>query len=212
MLFIDGISDKALKLFSTGFFAGLTTNPSILKRDRPEMNFRDSLSFLNKISGLHFVQGSVENLNWLSYLREKSKEINPEKFVIKLPWEPLKCAEIVSDIKKLGFKICATAVYTVNQYYLAEISETDYVAVYFDRMKQSGMNPFKLIKNILSIKSSNPKAPRLLVASIKSVEDANEILIAGADDLTLPPKVASDFLKGTFPMKDFDKFEQDFKF
>lgn len=214
MLFIDSLKDEAIELLNTGFFYGLTTNPTIIRRDRPNVGLKDVIILLNSISGLHFFQGSIRNLKWLEWLKEtvKKQEIDPEKFVIKLPWEPIECSDLISDIHNLGFKICATAVYTVNQYYLAKVSKIKYVAIYFDRMKRIGVDPFKLIDGLLKIRNTDPHSPRIIAASIKNINDANDLIVAGVDDLTLPLEIAKEFLKGIFPMDDLEKFEKDFRF
>jgi len=213
VIFIDDLSDKAVELLESGVFSGLTTNPTIIKRDRLGWGLKDSIIFLNSLPGLHFFQGGVRNLEWLEWLKiaVKNKEIEPGKFVIKLPWEPVECVGLINDIHALGFKICATAVYSVNQYYLAKILKIEYAAIYFDRIRRCNKNPFKLFNDLLKIRSSNKETPRILAASIKRVEDANDLIILGVDDITLPLKTAIEFLKGNFPMNDLEKFEKDFK-
>ncbi len=60
MIYIDGICERAVQLVKEPVFAGLTTNPTIIKRDRPGWGMMDALKFLSKVPGeRHFVQGSI---------------------------------------------------------------------------------------------------------------------------------------------------------
>jgi transaldolase len=214
MLFIDDFSEEAVKLVENPVFSGLTTNPTILKRDRPNLTMLEVVVLLEKIPGtMHFVQGSVKNTEWIHFLAEliETGKISASKFVIKLPWEPSIAAPISKQLKKMGLKTCATAVYSLRQYYTALAAGVDYVAVYFDRMKRSGIDPVKQIQEMLKIGANTNSSPKILAASIKELQSAYELITIGVDSLTLPLNLAKEFVKGDFPMNDLEIFENEFR-
>jgi transaldolase len=213
MIYVDSLNDRALELIKLPIFTGLTTNPSIVKKDRPEWGFEKTLIFLENISGKHFIQGSLSNESWIKILEEKiqKKEINPEKFTIKLPWIPESASKYVDKLHSLNLKVCATAVYSLEQCYTAILSSVDFVAVYYDRMKKNSMNPDETIDKMLALIDRQENPTRILAASIKDVETANNLLIAGIHDLTLPLDISEKFLNTYFPMNDCETFENDFR-
>lgn len=214
MLYIDGICERSIELVKEPVFAGITTNPSILKRDRPGWGLMDAMKFLSKIPGeRHFVQGSVLSLDWLGKIKEffKKSDFDPELFTVKLAWDPEKAAAIVPELVQLGVGVCATAVYTIPQYYTALGMGIEYVAVYFDRMKKAGIDPAERIISMLEIGDWHSNAPRIIAASIKDLESANELLGLGVHDLTLPVELADEYIRGSFPADDLERFEGDFK-
>ena len=213
MIYVDSLNDKAFKLVTLPIFAGLTTNPTIIKKDRVEWGFSKTLMFLQKLEGSHFIQGSISNESWLKILEDKikNKEIEAEKFTIKLPWIPTSASKYIEKLHSLNLKVCATAVYSLEQCYTAILSNVDFVAVYYDRMKKNSMNPDKTIEKMLNLTDRQESKTRILAASIKNIETANKLLLAGVHDLTLPLEISQKFLETFFPMNDCETFENDFR-
>ena len=214
MLYIDGICEKSVELVEQPVFAGITTNPTILKRDRPGWGLMDAMKFLSKVPGeRHFVQGSLCSTEWIQKVKEfiKKSDFDPEFFTIKLPWDPQKASNIVPQLNDIGVGVCATAVYTLQQYYAAVSMEVEYVAVYFDRMMKAGIDADLRITEMLDIGDWHSNAPRIIAASIKDIESANKLISLGVHDLTLPIEIAAEYVQGSFPADDLNRFEADFK-
>lgn len=146
----------------------------------------------------------------LHNLLEKG-EIDAKKFIIKLPWDPSLAANYVLPLRDLGFKVCATAVYTIQQTFTAVFSKVDYIAFYYDRMKKSHIDVENRLLDILNICEKNNPELRLLGASIKDITTVNKLLKLGIHDLTLPLNVVEEILKTNFPQNDLEIFEDDFK-
>ncbi|MDY6894311.1 MAG: transaldolase family protein [Thermotogota bacterium] len=214
MIYIDSINEKAISLLNFPFIHGLTTNPSIVKKETSTWGFVETVTFLQKIPGTHFVQGSVKkDKDWFMELHNllEKKEIDAKKFIIKLPWDPSLAANYVLPLKDLGFKVCATAVYTIQQTFTAVFSNVDYIAFYYDRMRKSNIDVENRLLDILSICEKNKPELRLLGASIKDITTVNKLLKLGIHDLTLPLNVVEEILKTNFPQNDLEIFEDDFK-
>jgi len=212
MIYVDSLDNKVVELVKYPFISGLTTNPTIVKRDKPEWGFKKTLEFLESIPGNHFVQGSLRNDEWLKVLQDKIKhnKLDPSRFTIKLAWTPADAGKFVLELKKLGLKVCATAVYTYEQCYTAIMSGVDFVAVYFDRMNKNGINAMETIDAMVKLTNMTGGNTRILAASIKSVNDANSLLKIGVPDLTLPLDVTEKFIDVVYPQNDLDVFENDY--
>ena len=212
MLFIDSFTDRALELLDNPIFKGITTNPTILKRDRDGWGFEKAIEVLSETDADNFVQGSLKNDEWLEVLKNKIADgkLNPTKFTIKLPWTSSEAAKYVKPLKDMGLKVCATAVYTLEQCYTAVMCEVDYIAVYYNRMKQNGIDADKVIAEMVQMTNIPESKTRVLAASIKEVSTANRLLLAGVHDLTLPLDVCEKYLEVTYPQNDWEIFEKDF--
>ena len=103
MLFIDSFTDRALKLLENPIFKGVTTNPTILKRDRNDCGFEKAVEVLSETGRDNFIQGSLRNDEWVSVLKEKisNGELNPAKLTIKLPWTSSEAAKYVKVLKRI---------------------------------------------------------------------------------------------------------------
>jgi len=213
LIYIDSLEEKAVLLLKNSPISGLTTNPTIIKRDRNAWGFTDTIIYLQNNPGNHFIQGSVKNNNWFKRLEEllEKKEIDSKKFTIKLPWDPLLATFYIKPLKILGFKVCATAVYNLQQAYTALCAGVDYIAFYYDRMKKSNIDIEKKLLDIVNMCSKHKPELRLLGASIKDIQTANELVKLGVHDLTLPLNIAEEYLKVYFPQNDLEIFEDDFK-
>ncbi len=200
MIFVDGYGERVFKMIDElEFLAGVTTNPTILKD--AGVGLKDALDRLSEIRGLHFVQVSIGNTAWKDVLARYPVD----KFVIKVAWDPLKVERVISDLRKMGYRICATAVYNEAQAVIVSEMGVDYIAIYYDRMERNGMNPRDLISFSKSL------GERVIVASLKSPYQMLGALRAGADDLTAPPDVLEAFLSPVFPENDLEIFERDFR-
>ena len=203
MIFIDSISNYAIELISKNlFFEGLTTNPTILKRNG--IDFERALKILFEVRGKHFVQISLRNKKYLNYLIE-----NPfysSKIIVKVPWVPFEISDFVKKLRDKGYKICATAVYDFNQIISALALDVDYIAFYYSRMLKSGYTK-EYIKEFLTI---FPYPEKFLVASLKKTEDINEVIKMGYRNITIDEKLAQRFFGVDFPNNDLERFENDF--
>ena len=212
MLFIDSFTDRALELVELPIFDGITTNPTILKRDREGWGFEKAVEVLADTDSDNFVQGSLKNNKWIKVLKNKiaSGKLDPSKLTIKLPWSSPIAARYVKILKDMNLKVCATAVYTHEQCYTAVMCKVDYVAVYYNRMKQNGIDADKVISEMVQLTNIPESNTRILAASVKEVSTANKLLLAGVPDLTLPLDVVEKYLEVEYPENDWEVFEKDF--
>ncbi|SHH54774.1 transaldolase family protein [Thermosipho atlanticus] len=204
MIFIDSISSEAINLVNKhSFFKGLTTNPTILKKNN--LNFYDAIQVLLKTRGLHFIQISLKDKKYFEYLIERPKL--SEKFIVKIPWIPFKVTSFVEQLQEKNYKICATAIYEYSQIISALEMDVDFLAIYYSRMLRNEYSS-NYIQDLLKVFQYPEK---FLVASLKSKDDINKVIKMGFKNFTIDEKVAKKYFDISFPENDFEKFENDFK-
>ncbi len=208
MIFVDAFERDAIEYVKTHpFISGITTNPLILRK--AGVSFSQAIDVLLGVRGTHFAQISIYDHSWKEFL--SNMDIGKrKKFVLKIPWDIETSSIVVEVVKSLGFKSCATAVYTMAQFISSMVLNVDYVAIYYDRMKRNGLNPDKFIEDVVKVRGNSSK-PRVIVASLKRVEDVDNVLLEGADDITLPLVLCREYFKAELPENDIEVFERQFR-
>lgn len=185
-LFIDtaSIREATAYLQKYPWIKGITTNPKLLKQGSSEFAPEEILRELSKLtSGPIYYQLTANTLNEMLVEAKKAQKILGEKLVIKITPSELNyafCTQYASN-----FSFCFTALYTLAQAKLAQEAGAEQVVVYVNRMLTHQLNPYTLLENMCALFEEEELT--FLAASIKSVEEFEATLIAGADLITLPP-------------------------
>lgn len=102
---------------------------------------------------------------------------------IKVPVTP-DGLRAIKVLKKEGYHITATAIYTVIQGLLAIEAGADYLAPYYNRMENLNIDSNSVIRQLaLAIDRQNSPS-KILAASFKNVAQVNNALAAGAHAVT----------------------------
>lgn len=202
-LYIDGCNEKAIET-AENFNLGITTNPTIILRDRPSESLREVIERLRlaKVPEVFF-HLEVFDESVLSLL-------DPSKFVIKVSWIKGK-HELALAFKKAGFRVCATVVYAIQQLVSAASLGIDYVAFYFDRSSRKGFDPSEILSRFISMVSKTNSKLMIIVASLKRVEQIIEAVEIGATHLTVPLELFEQLLREEeSTLNDALEFSRDF--
>ena len=76
-------------------------------------------------------------------------------------------------LKAEGYKITATAIYTVFQGLLAIEAGADYLAPYYNRMENLNIDSAQVISQLASAIERNHSSSKILAASFKNVAQVN---------------------------------------
>jgi len=204
ILYIDGCDEETLEM-AQKYGVGITTNPTIVLRDRKGYKLMDVLEEMlgYDIKEIFFQIGEDETF------LEKLKDFPKEKIVIKLSWYE-KAFRIHDISKKMGFRTCATAVYEERQLVTAIMKGVDYIAVYYDRMKRKGISPYERISRFREILDRFSPDTKILAASLKSLDQALDALHSGADAITLPKALFKEMMDiSPYVMNEIEKFNED---
>lgn len=187
--------EKIKKLYSYYPVDGVTTNPSILAKEKrnPYEVLKEIRKFIGKDGELHVqvISKIAEDMIKEAY---KIIKVLGENTYVKIPVtrEGLKAIKILS---KEGINITATAIYTQMQAYLAGKAGAKYAAPYVNRIDNLGANGIQVAKDIDDIYKKNNINTEVLAASFKNSQQVLELAKYGIGAATVSPSVMEGLIK-----------------
>lgn len=182
---IDEIND----ILSWGIIKGVTTNQKIFLKEKG-VNFEQQSKKILSLVDPYPV--SLEGPNDFEELIETAREYNTwgNNVIIKVPMLPDGSGlKAVSVLEKEGIKTNVTAMMTVNQAFLAITAGASYASLFFNRIRDSGLDPVETIKQTMKIIKDGGYSTKLIVGSIRNPNDVMEILSGGPHIITIPYKI-----------------------
>ncbi|WP_165209024.1 fructose-6-phosphate aldolase [Streptococcus tangpeifui] len=165
--------------------AGVTSNPSIAKKEG-EIDFFEQMKKVRAIVGeepsLH-AQVVAEDVEGIIKDAHKLRDTLGGNLYIKIPVSP-EGLTAIKQLKKEGFQITATAIYTVFQGLLAIEAGADYLAPYYNRMENLNTDPVEVISQLALAIERKQATTKILAASFKNVSQMTKALAAGAQAVT----------------------------
>jgi len=217
-IFLDTASVKEIKeILPWGIISGVTTNQKIFLAEKG-VSLRERIFEI-----LSLVDGplSVELANTCGSdddLIEEAKEYsswNPKNIVIKVPmFADGRGLRIVNRLKKENINTNMTCLMSTNQVLLAAKVGATYASIFYNRVKDAGEDPVKVIRESKRIIKEGNFATRIIVGSIRKPEDVDEAAVAGANIITIPYKILVQMpfhAKTEETIKEFDQAWVEFK-
>ena len=166
---------------------GITTNPTILSK--VEGDIRNILKELKKFTyskyEIHIQTTESEVEGILSEARVLQKFFG-ETFYIKIPVTKAGL-EAIKLCSKEGIRVTATAVLSPMQALAAAMNGASYVAPYVNRMENVGQDATETISVISDLLIDYPT--EILAASFKNIKQIQEVLLQGAEAVTISPEL-----------------------
>ena len=160
--------DQIKEMFEYFPVSGVTTNPTIITRTGkdPYEVLKSIREFIGPDAELH-AQVISSDAEGMMAEAKVMRETVGGNFYVKIPTtkEGLKA---IKNLKKEGFKVTATAVYTSIQAYLAAEAGADYVAPYLNRIDNLGYDGIQTACDIHDIFENNGYQTKVLAASFKN--------------------------------------------
>jgi TalC/MipB family fructose-6-phosphate aldolase len=188
--------------------AGVTSNPSILKKEG-KVNFFSHLKKIREIIGpdrsLH-VQVVAPDAALMVREAETIVEKIDDRVCVKIPsdGEGIKAMGILAG---RGVRITATAIYTRLQGLMAAARGAAYIALYYNRMHNMDIDPNRSIEALRKTLDREAMPSRILAASFRTPAQVAEALAAGAHSVT----VTEDILKDAFGLGIIQTAVEDFR-
>ncbi len=192
-IFLDTASLKEIEgILPWGIISGITTNQKIFLAEKGA-NFRERIrEILSLVDGPLSVELTKTNCSYEDLI-EEAKEYanwNPKNIVIKVPmygngmgmW-------IVSKLREENIKTNMTVLLTTNQVMLAAKAGATYASVFFNRCKDAGIDPVKVIQDSRRLIDESKLGTKIIVGSIRKPDDVAEAAVAGAHIITIPYKI-----------------------
>ena len=175
-----------------GFPSGITTNPSIMAKE----NRTDYRVHIGKIVELIRRYGqelplSVEVFStdpdeMLQQAEEFVSFLEYSNLVVKIPigWDELK---VIKALRQRDIQVNCTCCMSYNQALMGALAGSNYVSLFYNRIRDVGYDAKSVVQQISSSLRSNGTDAKLIVGSIRHMVDVNEAFQAGADIVTVPP-------------------------
>ena len=169
---------------------GVTTNPSILAKEKPD----DAFAHLKSIQAL---LGPNRSLH-VQTLSETAEGIIEEARVlhqhlgasvhVKIPTTP-QGLKAMKALHAQGVLITATAIYSKLQAYLAINAGADYLAPYVNRMANLDIDAMDVLASISSYIANAKASTKIVAASFKNLAQINAAIEAGVQAVTVDPSL-----------------------
>lgn len=192
-LFLDTADVEAWKTWlPTGLFYGVTTNPLLLERAEVPCT-RESLALLGEMA-LSFGVQNVQFQTWGQTVDEMVSightlaQIS-DRVTVKVPLT-LSGIHTAQRLRRKDISITLTAAYSHHQAIMADAVSAHYVAPYLGRMNDSGLDGRTEISNMQQSLNALDSSTRILVASIRTVEDITALTLRGLNTFTFSPAIA----------------------
>ena len=175
--------------------AGVTSNPSIVKKEGSVPFFahmREIRSIIGKLRPLH-IQVTATDYDGMMRDAEAVFRHVDEKVFIKVPVD-FEGVKVIKALRRQGANVTATAVYGMDQAFMALEAGADCIAPYYNRMEALGVDAASVIGNIAGIIAHYGYETEILAASFKQPAQIDRAILAGAHSVTVAP----DVLRGIF--------------
>jgi len=211
MFYIDSGSVKTVKTLMEAYaFKGVTTNPSLMAKERRTDYLHHVKELLDVIHQAPlFIQLNGETTERMvneAYYIAKYSDIS--RIIFKVP--ATKAGFHAMKILKNRFTLAATGVVSLAQALMAYEAGAKYVIIYVNRMLSNGLNPYGLIESLGDLKTFKDYDYLLIGASFKSEEEIVKSLKHGLDGVTIPPRLAERFFLNPVTEKSVKAFQKDF--
>ena len=134
-----------------------------------------------------------------------------ENITIKVPctYEGLKACR---ELSERDIKVNVTLIFSLNQSILAAKAGATYISPFIGRCEDNDIDGIDLISSIKRVFTLNCiTTTNILAASIRSIEHVNDSYKAGADIVTLPPKIFEEMYKHVLTDQGLAQFDKDWK-
>ena len=209
-IFLDTAEvDEIAKAHETGLLNGITTNPTLIKRSG-----RDPVEVIKEMSSIFT---TVESIS-AEVVADTAEEMVDQAQAFNGLWNvTIKVPCTVEGLKACtalavnNYKVNVTLVFSVAQAILAEKAGASYVSPFVGRWMDNSVDGVELIKNIRQVYTGDGRfsTTQILGASVHDVRQVEQCALAGADIVTIPPKVFWAMYNNVLTDKGLEQFQKD---
>jgi transaldolase len=209
--FIDTANiDEIKEAADLGILDGVTTNPTLLSREKEKGDFKE---ILKKVCGI--VRGPVsaevvgEDADTMVDEGKKLASLD-ENIVVKIPFvkEGLKA---VGRLGREGIRTHATLIFSPNQALLAARAGATFISPFVGRLDDATHYGMDLISQIVQIYDNYDFGTEVMVSSVRNPLHVLEAALIGADIVTAPLKVIEQMIRHPLTDAGVTKFIEDWK-
>lgn len=210
-LLIDSADTNAIKELCDYYpIDGVTTNPSILAKAKREPY--EVLKEIRNIIGAKDLHVQIISQKAEDIVVEAGRitDVLGKETFIKVPvtFEGVKAIKL---LKEKGFKCTGTAVYTLEQAYMACQAGADWIAPYVNRIETVSGDGIGLVQRIQDMIDNNGYETQILGASFHRVDQVTGLAEYGVAAATVGSDLLLSMLENKTVEDAIRKFNQDFE-
>ena len=215
-IFLDTSDVDVIKHhYQTGLVDGVTTNPTLMMQAG-----RNPVEVISEISSVFSGRGYHIGSISAEVVADSAEEmvLQAEQYhsiggniTIKVPctYEGLKACR---ELSERDIKVNVTLIFSLNQSILAAKAGAAYISPFIGRCEDNDIDGIDLISSIKKVFTlNNITTTNILAASIRSIDHVNDSYKAGADIVTLPPKIFEEMYKHVLTDQGLAQFDKDWK-
>ena len=177
-----------------GFITGVTTNPSLLAKEDPNVDIKKRILEIHKLIGGH-LSVEVNSIKADEMLKEADEILSwfPEA-TIKIPMIPEGLAAC-NKLSKQNIPTNVTLIFSANQAIAAANAGATYVSIFMGRLDDISVSSTEVMNEIGEIWNIQGYESQIIAASIRHPLHLIEAAKAGANIATTPYNVILQSLK-----------------
>lgn len=211
MIYIIDSADTVFigKMIEKYNIQGVTTNPTIICKEKKE--YYPLLKQIERtLDGKDFhVQLVSEKYEEMVAEAITLMKIINRNVHIKIPVSD-DGFKAIKHLNDLGYNVTATAVCTVNQAIMAALQGATSIAVYVNRISNSGLDGNKVIKDIKDAYNRFDLKTIIIGASYKSVHQVTDSIRFGVDQVTVGKDLFEKLFYSEITDKSIKQFSKDY--
>ncbi len=214
-LYVDtGFLDDITNVARTVPLAGATTNPTLLlaacERGQRLTPLQALEGLLAAVSGHVFMQPGATDEEEMYNEALTYIAVAPDRVIPKIPMTRVGMG-VARRLSAQGHALAFTAVTSVAQAYCAAQVRANFVIPYYNRLERAGVDAAARIAQMASLYRQQGLETRILVASLKTPEEATRALLAGAQDVTVVPEVLLALIDDPLSEEAVQRFARDWQ-
>lgn len=188
-VFLDSADILEIRKYSD-FIDGVTTNPTLLSKVQCDDVCDVILEICNTVRGPVSVEVIADDADSMVLQAKKVAKLS-DNIVIKLPctYDGFSACAHLSNV---GIATNMTLCFSITQALLAAKSGATYVSPFIGRLDDIGADGLALVEDITEIFYNN-FSTKVLAASVRNISHVSYVMKIGADAMTIPPKLFSEF-------------------
>lgn len=209
-LFLDTADVSVMSQWlEAGILDGVTTNPTHLAdvgADPVKIIKEISVLLGNRSVSVEVTEIEPEAV----YVQAKKIAALGNNIAVKIPCH-LRYYGVIKKLVDEGVSLNVTLVFTLAQGMCMCKLGVDYISPFVGRLDDIDTSGIKLVEDLIHMRDNYVFDTKILAASIRSIDQLHEVIIAGADIATVPASVLEKAVKHPLTDQGLDMFLADWK-
>lgn len=187
---------------------GVITNPSVIAGIGK--NYKTVIESMDRVSNspIHIQTIKTDEEGAWEDFQDFSKLVTKNRLIVKLPiFEGT--LKVMPKIIAAGYQCNVTAIATFAQALIALEAGASFLSVYVGRVSDNGGNGFKLVEDIRNYIDKNGYDCELLAASIRTLDQLEQIAKCGAHSIAIPYGLMKEMYADPLTDSSQKKFKED---